>query len=136
MSLEDCRLIPLPRFRDGRGSLTCLEGNVHVPFEISRVFYLYDVPNGAGRGGHALKNCEQVLIAIVGAFEVGLDDGRRKEKVQLIQPDSGLYIPPKVWRDLDKFQLGSVCLVLASKNYNENDYFRDYNEFLANINSI
>jgi hypothetical protein len=130
MSLEACQLIVLPKITEPRGNLTFVEGTRHVPFEIKRVFYLYDIPGGADRGGHALKRCHQMLIAISGSFDVILDDGVEKRRVHLSRSHYGLYIPPMIWREMEDFSSGSVCLVLASEFYSVEDYCRDYNEFL------
>lgn len=130
MSLETCKLIDLPKIADPRGNLTFIEGGRHVPFEVRRVFYLYDVPGGADRGGHALKQCHQFLIAMSGSFDVILDDGTEKKRIQLNRSYYGLYLPPMIWREMDNFSSGSVCLVLASERYSEADYYRDYTSFI------
>lgn len=129
MGLATCKVIDLPRFTDARGSLSFLEGEKHVPFSISRIYYLYDVPPDAERGAHAHKDLEQLIIAISGSFDVILDDGSGKRRFSLSRPDRGLYVCPMIWRDLVDFSPGAVCLVLASKPYDEKDYFRDYEEF-------
>ena len=131
MSIADCQRIDLPKIADPRGNLTFIEGGKHVPFPIKRVFYLYDVPGGADRGGHALKNCHQFLIAMSGSFDVILDDGREKKRIQLNRSYYGLHLPPMVWREMDNFSSGAVCLALASECYSESDYYRDYAAFLA-----
>jgi hypothetical protein len=133
MSLKRCRLIELPRITDPRGNLTFVEGGRHVPFEIRRVYYLYDVPGGAERGGHCHKELEQVLIAMSGSFDVLLDDGRERARHHLNRSYYGLYIAPMVWRELDNFSSGSVCLALASAPYDEADYYRDYQTFLQSL---
>jgi dTDP-4-dehydrorhamnose 3,5-epimerase-like enzyme len=132
MSADDtiCRIIDLPKFSDERGSLTFLESFQHVPFDIKRVFYLYDVPGGATRAGHALKTCHQLLIAISGSFEVVLDNGVSRCEYVLNRAYKGLLIPPVIWRELRGFSTGSVCLVLASELFNLDDYFNNYDEFL------
>jgi hypothetical protein len=130
MSLTLCRMIDLPKVADPRGNLTFLEGGRHIPFEIKRVFYLYDVPGGADRGGHALKTCEQFLIAMSGSFDVVIYDGKEKQRIHLNRSYNGLYLPPMVWREMDNFSSGSVCLALASQPYNEAEYFRDYKGYL------
>ena len=130
MSLETCKLIDLPKISDPRGNLTFIEGGRHIPFEIKRAFYLYDVPGGAERGGHALIKCHQFLIAMSGSFDVILYDGKENKRVHLNRSYHGLYIPPMIWREMDNFSSGSVCLALASESYNEADYFREYGEFL------
>ncbi len=136
MSLIDCRLIEFPKIQDPRGSLTVIENNRHVPFEIKRVYYLYDVPAGETRAGHAHKDLHQVLIALSGSFDVQLDDGKEKKLVHLNRPFFGLYIRPLVWRVLENFSSGSVCLSIVSDFYQESDYFRDYNQFLQAAESI
>jgi hypothetical protein len=133
MSLNDCRIIDLPKIPDARGNLTFVEGDKHIPFPIQRIFYLYDVPGGATRAGHALRTCHQFLIAISGAFDVVLDDGHEKKRYHLNRSYYGLHIPPKIWRELDNFSSGSVCLVLASEGYSENAYYREYEDFLQGI---
>lgn len=131
MSISECKLVELPKIADPRGNLTFLEGGKHVPFEIKRVFYLYDVPGGETRAGHALKSCHQFIIAISGSFDVVLDDGQQKQRYQLNRSYRGLYVPPLIWRELDNFSSGSVCAVLASEGYNTDAYYRTYAEFLS-----
>lgn len=130
MSIDRCELVDLPKIQDPRGNLTFIEGGNHVPFDISRVFYLYDVPGGADRGGHALKTCAQFLIAMSGSFDVIVKDGRREKRFQLNRSYYGLFLPPLIWREMDNFSSGSVCMVLASKKYAEADYFRDFGEYV------
>jgi dTDP-4-dehydrorhamnose 3,5-epimerase-like enzyme len=130
MSLDDCRLVELPKIGDPRGNLTYIEGTRHVPFEIKRVYHLYDVPGGATRAGHGHKTLQQLMIAMSGSFDVELDDGQSKKKYHLDRSYYGLYIPPMIWRDIDNFSSGSVCMVLASDYFLESDYYRDYDEFL------
>lgn len=125
-----CRLIDLPRINDPRGTLTFIEGNRHIPFEIARVYYVYDVPGGAERGGHAHRRLSQFIIAISGSFDVILDDGLARQCVRLDRSYYGLFICPMIWRELGNFSSNSVCLVLASDRYDESDYFRDYNDYL------
>ena len=127
---EVCRIIELPRVTDPRGNLTFVEGARHVPFDIRRVYYLYDVPGGAERGGHGHRALQQVVVAMSGSFDVILDDGRERRRFHLNRPYHGLYIAPLIWRELDNFSSGSVCLVLASAPYDESDYYRDYAAFL------
>ena len=136
MKVSDCRIIDLPKIAEPRGNLTFIESTRHVPFQIARVYYLYDVPGGAERGGHAHRVLEQFVIATSGSFDVVLDDGRDKARFHLDRPFYGLYIPRMIWRELDNFSSGSVCLALASEYYDESDYFRDYSEFkkVANVN--
>ncbi|KPK78121.1 MAG: hypothetical protein AMJ79_00950 [Phycisphaerae bacterium SM23_30] len=135
MSIDSCKIIELPKIADPRGNLTFIEGNKHIPYEIKRVFYLYDVPGGADRAGHALKTCHQFLIAMSGSFDVVLYDGKEKKRVHLNRSYHGLYIPPLIWREIDNFSSGSVCLALASELYEENDYLRNYEEFLLAVGS-
>ena len=130
MSLEDCRIVELPKISDARGNLTFIEGGRHVPFDIRRVYYLYDVPGGAERGGHAHKDLHQLIVAMSGSFDVLLDDGRQKKRFHLNRSYYGLYICPMIWRELDNFSSGSVSMVLASNFYDESDYYRDYGQFL------
>ena len=129
MNISDCRLINLPKIQDPRGNLTFVEGMHHIPFEIKRVYYLYDVPGGAERGGHAHKELHQLIIAMSGSFDVVLDDGAGKHRFHLNRSHYGLYVCPMMWRELDNFSSGSVCMVLASNFYDEADYYRDYAEF-------
>lgn len=129
--LENCRIIEFPVITDPRGNLTFVEGGQHVPFDIRRVYYLYDVPGGSSRAGHAHKELKQVLIAMSGSFDVELDDGREKRRFHLNRSYYGLYITPMVWREIDNFSSGSVCMALASLPYDEADYYREYQDFLA-----
>jgi WxcM-like, C-terminal len=129
MAVHRCRLIDLPKITDSRGNLTFIECGRHVPFEIKRVYYLYDVPGGAERGGHAHKELQQLIIAMSGSFDVVVDDGRQRKRFHLNRSYYGLYVCPLIWRELDNFSSGSVCLVLASTFYEEADYFRNYEEF-------
>ena len=125
--------IELPRIFDARGNLTAIEGGVHVPFAIGRIYYLYDVPGGASRGGHAhLKNVE-FLIAAMGSFDVILDNGQDRKRIHLNRSYFGVLVPTMVWRELDNFSSGSVCLVLASEHYSEADYIRDYEDFATAV---
>jgi len=129
MSIEKCRVIELPKITDTRGNLTFIESERHIPFEIKRTYYLYDVPGGASRAAHAHRELHQLMIGMAGSFDVTLDDGHTKKKFHLNRSYYGLYIPPMIWRDLDNFSSGSVCMVLASDFYNEAEYIRDYSEF-------
>jgi dTDP-4-dehydrorhamnose 3,5-epimerase-like enzyme len=131
MPLDHCRIIELPRINDPRGNLTFIEGQRHVPFAIQRVYYLYDVPGGATRAGHGHKTLEQLMIAMSGSFDIELDDGHSKRKYHLNRSYFGLYIPSMVWRDINNFSSGSVCMVLASDYFKESDYYRDYDEFVS-----
>jgi hypothetical protein len=130
MQISNCRLVDLPKIQDPRGNLTFIEGRGHIPFDIHRVYYLYDVPGGSERGGHAHKALHQLIIAMSGSFDVVLDDGREKKRFHLNRSYYGLYVCPMMWRELDNFSSGSVCMVLASNRYAEDDYYRDYNEYL------
>lgn len=131
MSLEDCRIIDLPKIQDHRGNLTFIESGRHIPFDIKRTYYLYDVPGGASRAAHGHRKLQQLMIAMSGSFDVTLDDGREKRRFHLNRSYNGLYIPPMMWRDLDNFSSNSVCMVLASDFYDEADYFRNYEDFIA-----
>ena len=133
MVLDRCKFIDFPIVHDVRGNLTFIEGSRHVPFEIKRVYYLYDVPGGAERGGHAHKNLQQVIIAMSGSFDVVLDDGARKRRFHLNRSLYGLYIPNMIWREIDNFSSGSVCMVLASEFFEEDDYYREYGEFVHHV---
>lgn len=130
MNIDLCKIVELPKISDPRGNLTFVEGGNHVPFDIQRVYYLYDVPGGSERGGHAHKALHQLIIAMSGSFDVVLDDGANKKRVHLSRSYYGLYVCPMIWRELDNFSSGSVCMVLASNKYDEADYFRDYSEFM------
>ncbi len=121
--------VDLPKITDTRGNLTFIEGNRHIPFDIKRVYYLYDVPSGSERGGHAHKNLEQLIVALSGSFDVELDDGYRKETITLSRANKALMLRSFVWRELKNFTSGAVCLVLASEQYDEEDYYRNYEEF-------
>jgi dTDP-4-dehydrorhamnose 3,5-epimerase-like enzyme len=132
-SIDDCRLIDFPVIADPRGNLTFVEGGNHVDFDLKRVFYLYDVPGGATRAGHALKTTTQVLIAMSGSFDVVIDDGRGRRVLTLNRSYFGLYLPPLIWREIENFSSGAVCLVLASRVYDEADYHRDYDAFAAAV---
>jgi len=133
--LKDCRIIELPVIKDPRGNLTFIEEGGGIPFVMKRAYYLYDVPGGAVRGGHAHKNLHQLIIAISGSFDVHLDDGNEKKKFHLNKSYQGLYLCPMIWREIDNFTSGAVCLVLASELYDENDYYRDYNKFNNAVHS-
>lgn len=134
MGLHDCKIINLPKLTDPRGNLTFIEGNRHIPFDIRRIYYLYDVPGGSERGGHAHKALSQLIIAISGTFDVILSDGCDKKRFHLNRSFQGLYVCPMLWRELDNFSSGSVCLVLASNVYDESDYYRNYEEYLKALN--
>lgn len=129
-SIDLCHMIDLPKISDPRGNLTFIENNRHIPFEMQRVYYLYDVPGGAERAGHAHKELHQFFIAISGSFDVLLDDGYSTKRYHMNRSYYGLYVCPMIWRELDNFSSGSVCMVLASTFYDESDYYRDYEAFL------
>ena len=133
MTIKNCKLIDLPRIEDPRGNLTFIENDRHIPFAIKRVYYLYDVPGGSLRAGHAHKTLQQFLIAMSGSFDVTVDDGDHKVKFHLNRSYYGLYIPPMIWREIDNFSSGSVCLALASDFFDEGDYFRQYPEFVKDV---
>jgi hypothetical protein len=133
MSVENCKLIDLPKISDPRGNLSFIEGGQHIPFDIKRVYYLYDVPGGSDRGSHAHKNLHQFIVAMSGSFDVVLDDGNQKRRFHLNRSYYGLYMCPMMWRDLDNFSSGAVCMVLASSHYDAADYIRDYSVFLTMI---
>lgn len=130
-SVFDCSLLVLPKIENRAGNITPIENSKHIPFAVKRIFYLYDVPGGESRGAHAHKKCHQFLVAASGSFEVLLDDGQTKRIVQLNRPYVGLHIPPGIWASEINFSSGAICLVLASEFYDESDYVRDYNHFLA-----
>jgi len=132
-SIDDCYIIELPKITDPRGNLTFIEEDRHIPFEIKRVYYTYDVPGGAERGGHAHKILKQFLVAMSGSFDVILDDGRERRRFHLNRSYYGLYICPMIWREMDNFSSGSVCMAIASEYFDESDYYRNYEEFLKVI---
>ena len=127
--IDKCKIINLPKIHDPRGNLTFIEGTKHIPFAIKRVYYLYDVPGGAERGGHAHKDLHQIIIAIAGSFDVVINDGSDAQRFHLNRSYFGLYVCPMIWRELDNFSSGSVCLVLASDYFSEADYIRDFTQF-------
>lgn len=128
-----CRLVQLPRLSDGRGSLSFLQPGTLLPFDIKRVYYLYDVPEGQVRGAHGHRELESLMVAVAGAVNVEVDDGRNRHTFTLDRPDVGLYLCPMIWRNLTDFLPGTVCMVLASALYDEADYFRNYDDFLAEV---
>jgi hypothetical protein len=136
MALSDCKLFNLPKISDPRGNLSFIEGGHHIPFDIKRVYYLYDVPGGSDRGSHAHKNLHQFIVAMSGSFDVVLDDGKEKKRFHLNRSYYGLYVCPMMWRELDNFSSGAVCMVLASEHFSEADYIREYQEFLNITNNI
>jgi len=130
MTLKDCRIIDLPKITDPRGNLTFIQGWEHIPFDIKRVYYLYDVPGGAERGAHGHRRLQQLIVAMSGSFDVILDDGFDTKKIHMNRSYYGLYISPMMWRDITNFSSGAVLMVLASEVYDEADYFRDHDQFL------
>ena len=129
-SIYDCVVLPLNKIHNRAGNITILEGKLNVPFDIKRIYYLYDIPGGEARGGHAHKELFQLIVAASGAFDVLLDDGVNKKVVTLNRPDYGLFIVPGIWRELYEFSSGAVCLVLASQKFDEDDYLREYDNFI------
>ncbi|MBB5515635.1 dTDP-4-dehydrorhamnose 3,5-epimerase-like enzyme [Rubricella aquisinus] len=134
-ALDACHLIDLPRVSDARGALSFVEGQRHVPFDIARVYYLYDLGPAVTRGAHGHKALEQLIIAVAGRFEITLSDGQQSRRFELSRPDQGLYVGPMIWRDLGGFSEGAVCLVLASLPYDEADYFRDHAAYLEAVSA-
>lgn len=130
MNIDLCKIIDLPKIQDPRGNLTFVEGGNQIPFDIQRVYYLYDVPGGAERGGHAHKGLHQLIIAMSGSFDVVLDDGKNKKRIHMNRSYNGLYVCPMIWRELDNFSSGAVLMVLASNQYDEADYYREYADFM------
>ena len=128
--LEKVKLIDLPKFEDDRGNLSFIEENNHIPFEIKRTYWIYDVPGGQKRGGHGYKELKEFIVALSGSFDVVLDDGHTKKKYTLNRSYYGLYVPNKIWRSLENFSTNSLCIILASEEYSELDYIRNYNEYL------
>lgn len=133
MSTEDCKIIKFPIISDPRGNLSFIESGRHFPYDIKRVYYLYDVPGGAERGGHAHKVLHQLIIAMSGSFDIHLDDGCAKRTVHMNRSYYGLYVCPMIWREIDNFSSGAVCMVLGSEYYDALDYYRDYDLFLADV---
>jgi dTDP-4-dehydrorhamnose 3,5-epimerase-like enzyme len=136
MPINDCKLLELNKIYNPQGNLTVITNNLDIPFEVKRIYYLYDVPSGEERGGHAHHNLQQLVIAVSGSFDVIIDDGMYKKTINLNRPFIGLYINNYIWRELKNFSSGSVCLVLASDFYKEEDYIRNYKEFLKEVRNL
>lgn len=130
----DCHVIHFPRIQDRAGNLTSVQNNIEVPFDVKRIYYLYDIPGGEDRGAHAHKRLQQLIIAASGSFDITIDDGRNKKTVQLNRPYFGLYVRPGLWRNISNFSSGAICLVLASELYDQTDYLRTYDQFLNYVN--
>jgi len=128
-SLADCRVLELPRVKRPQGSITAVEATTDVPFPLARIYYLYDVPGGEARGGHAHRALQQLMVAVMGSFEVVLDDGSERNTFRLDRAYHGLYVAPMIWRELKSFSSGGICVVLASQAFSEDDYIRDYETF-------
>ncbi len=128
-SVYDCVMLPLNKIHNRAGNITIVEGNENVPFDVKRIYYLYDIPGGEDRGGHAHKELRQLIVAASGSFNILLDDGKNKKIVTLNRPDYGLLVVPGIWRDLMDFSSGAICMVLASEGYSEDDYIRQYQDF-------
>ena len=131
---DDCEILQLPKIHDPRGNLTFIEGQNHISFKIKRSYWIYDVPGGEIRGGHAYKKLHELIVAVSGSFDVVLDDGLEKRNFALNRSYYGLYVPNLIWRSLENFSTNSLCLILASEVYNEAEYIRDYNDFLKGRN--
>ncbi|GBU08442.1 dTDP-6-deoxy-3,4-keto-hexulose isomerase [Bacteroidales bacterium] len=129
-SIFNCSVLDLPKIHNRAGNITALNGMLDFPFELKRVYYLYDIPGGESRGGHAHRNLQQVIVAVSGSFDVSIDDGINRKTVSLNRPNYGLHVIPGIWRELSNFSSGAICLVLASLVYDEKDYIRDYKEFI------
>ncbi|GGE05054.1 sugar 3,4-ketoisomerase [Psychroflexus salis] len=129
-SIDDCKLIKIDQIGDRRGHISVVENNREIPFEIKRVFYLYDIPGGESRGAHAHKECHQVIVAVSGGFQVKMKDGKQEKIISLNRPNQALHVPPGIWASEINFTSGAICLVLASHEYDEQDYLRNYNDFL------
>jgi hypothetical protein len=131
VTVFDCSIVEMPRLKNRAGNISIAENNINLPFEVKRVFYIYDIPGGEDRGAHAHKECHQFLIAASGSFEIEMNDGINKRTVVLNRPYYGLHIPPGIWAAEKGFSSGAICLVLASEGYKEEDYIREYNNFLG-----
>ena len=135
-SVSECVILQLNKIHNRAGNITIVEGKKNVPFDVKRIYYLYDIPGGEDRGGHAHKELRQLIVAASGSFNVLLDDGINKKVVTLNRPDYGLFVVPGIWRELMEFSSGAICLVLASDVYNEGDYIREYDDYKNKINFI
>lgn len=133
VSVFDCSIIELPKIHNRAGNITPVTNQENIPFEVKRIFYIYDIPSGENRGAHAHKECHQFLVAASGSFEIEMDDGLNKRTITLNRPNYGLHIPPGIWAAEKGFSSGAICLVLASEKYTENDYFREYNDYINYI---
>jgi len=129
-TVYDCNILPLSKIHNRAGNITIIEGNNDIPFPVKRIYYLYDIPSGETRGGHAHKELYQLIVAASGSFDVLLDDGKNKKVVTLNRPDYALMVVPGIWRELLEFSSGAICLVLASHKYDENDYLREYSDYI------
>lgn len=129
-SIFDCNIIHLPKIHSRQGNITPVQNNLNIPFEVKRIYYLYDIPGGESRGAHGHKDLESLIIAASGSFDVTIDDGFNKKTVQLNRPYLGLNLKPGMWRDISNFSSGAICLVLASEKFDEKDYFRNYDDYL------
>jgi len=129
-SISDIRIIELSRIEDPRGNLSFIESETHIPFKIARTYWIYDVPGGQSRGGHAYKNLHEFIVAISGSLDLEIDDGKLKQRLQLNRSYYGIYVPNGIWRKLENFSTNSLCMILSSEEYNADDYLRDYDEFL------
>lgn len=130
-SIYNCGIVEFKQIHNRQGNITSIENSKSIPFDIKRIYYLYDVPGGAERGGHAHKELQQLIVAVSGCFDVVIDDGKNKKVVELNRPYYGLLVVPGIWRELINFSSGAICLVLASHKYDEHDYYRDYDKFIA-----
>ncbi|MER2520129.1 MAG: FdtA/QdtA family cupin domain-containing protein [Bdellovibrionales bacterium] len=130
MRISNCKMIPVQKITDPRGDIGVIEGERQIPFAINRIYYSYNTPQGIARGGHAHKKLQQLMIAMAGSFDIMIDDGNAQKTYTLSQPCQGLYICPMIWRELTNFSPDAICMVLASEYYDEDDYFRDYKQFL------
>ena len=135
-SVYDCVILPLSKIHNRAGNITIIEGQTNIPFDVRRIYYLYDIPGGEDRGGHAHKNLQQLIVAVSGSFNVLLDDGQNKKIVTLNRPDYGLMVVPGIWRQLFEFSSGAICLVLASQKYDQEDYIRSYEQFVNFRNNM